>query len=653
MSSVNGVSSNSTRLSGLVSGMDTDAVIKQTLAADRAKIEKLQAKVQIDEWKTEAYREITSSLQSFYSTYFDSTSSLNLKSENSFASFATSYGDPTSSGYVTLTGVSGAKAGTYSITELRTATSAVLSGGNVSKGIEGEAINLTDLSAISGTNNTISITLNGTTKNITLPTDGSITTVADLKTSLQQKINSAFGADKVTVDLNSTTDGLKFSTVRATDAFSISSESTAKTVLGLDSSNLSNKINLSSNLTDLTNSLNTTLTTGASNTIAFTINGTSFSFDASKKSIQDIVDEVNANTKINATMKYDITKNSFSIESNGTGVIEEVVVADTTGNFMSTLGVTGTNKGTDASVTLSDGTKIVRSSNSFTYDGITYNIKQDFTAGTDPVTGEVTKPIETTIKADATKTYDYIKGFVDKYNELIEKVNKKLTEDKYRNYSPLSDDQKSQMTKEQMEKWEEKAKSGLLKNDSILTGILADLRTTLYSSVESAGISLSSIGITTSSDYTKNGKLEINETKLKDALVNKSEQIKKLFTKSSDITYYESIDSTTAKRERYEESGIAQRISDIIQDAVRTSTDKYGYKGTMLEKAGISGDRSEFTNSLFKEMLEFEDSIDEMNGRLNDREDALYAKFTAMESALSKLNEQQSNLMSMLGGSGS
>ncbi len=649
MSSINNLSNNTMRLSGLASGMDTDTVVKQMLAAERAKIEKVEAKVQIGEWKTEAYREITSSLQSFYSTYFDTTSPLNLKSVNSFASFATSYSDAASTNYATLTGVSGAQAGKYSITELRTATSATIAGGNVSKDIDGGTINLTDLAAISGSNNTLSITLNGDKKSISIPTDGSIATVADLKTSLQQKINEAFGADKINVDFNSTSDGIKFSTVRSTDAFNIDSASTAKTVLGLDSSNLSNKIDLAANVTDLTNSLSTALSTGAGNTIAFTINGTSFSFDASQKSIQDIMDEVNTNSKLNVTMKYDVTKNSFSIKSNGTGAMEKVEVADTTGNFMSAIGVSGSGTGTDASVTLSDGTKIVRSSNSFTYDGITYNIKQDFTAGTDPVSGKVTEPIEATITADSTKTYEYIKGFVDKYNELIEKVNNKLTEEKYRNYSPLSDDQKSQMTKEQIEKWEEKAKSGLLKNDSILTGILAQLRTTLYSTVEGTGISLSSIGITTSSDYKKNGKLEINESKLKDALTNKSEEIKNLFTKTSDITYYESLDSTSAKRQRYNESGLAQRLSDVIQDAIRTSTDKNGYKGTLLEKAGISGDRSEFTNSLFKEMMGFEEIIDEMNNKLTSREDALYAKFTAMESALSKLNEQQNNLLSLLG----
>lgn len=649
MSSVNNVSSSSLRLSGLVSGMDTDTVVQQMLMADKAKIQKVEAKLQLAEWETEAYREITSSLQSFYNTYFNVTSPLNLKSENSFSSFTTTYSNATSANYVTLTGLSGAQTGTYSITELRAATSAVITGGNVSKDIEGGTIDLTELSNISSINNHVFISLNGYSNFISLPTDGSITSVADLRDVLQQKINDTFGADKINVELNSTSDGIKFSTVRPTDTISISSDSPAKSVLGLDSSNLSNKIDLNAKISDLTNSFNTTPTFGAENTIAFTINGTSFSFDATKTSIQDIMDKVNATADLNVTMKYDVTKNSFSIKSNGTGATDEVVVADTTGTFMASLGVVDSNKGTDASVTFSDGTKIVRSTNSFTYDGITYNIKQDFTAGTDAVTGKVTDPIEATITTDITKTYDYIKEFVDKYNELIEKINNKISEKRYKDYQPLTDEQKQAMTKEQIEKWEEKAKSGLLRNDSILSGILSSLRSTIYDTVEGAGISLSSIGITTSSDYTKNGKLEIDETKLKDALANKSEQVKKLFTKSSDITYYSALDSSAARSERYKESGIAQRLSDILQDAIRTNTDKNGNKGTLLEKAGITGDRSEYTNLLFKEMKSFQETIDELNGKLSNREKALYAKFTAMESALNKLNEQQNYLYSMLG----
>lgn len=642
MTSVSGTSStNYTRLSGLVSGMDTDALVQQMMSGDKAKIQKYEAKLQIAEWQTEAYRDITSSLQTFYRTYFDSLSATNMKSENMFASFSTSYGTTTDSNYVTVTAGAGASAGVYSIASMTAATSAALTGTNPSKPVESGTINTTDLAAISGTNNKLTITFNGTTKDILLPTDGSITTVDQLKTALQDKINTAFGAGKITVGDNSASDGISFTAVRNTDSFSISSSGTANTVLGLTNSNLSNKVDLKANVADLANSIGQAYDGAATGyDIEFTINGKYFRFNSDESSLQDIMDTVNADSTINATMKYDTTTNSFTVKSNGSGLTDKVEVIDKTGTLMAKLGVAGTDNGSDASITFDDGTVIVRPTNSFTYDGLSYNIKQDY-SGTDK--------INVTVNTDTTKTYDFIKGFVDAYNKLIEKINGKTSEKKYKDYDPLTEDQKSSMTEDQITKWEEKAKSGLLKNDSILTGLASKLRSVLYDSVQGAGLTLSSIGITTSSDYTQNGKLEINETKLKEALANKGDQIAKLFTASSDKTYYDAINSSTIRSERYNESGIAQRISDVIQDAIRTNTDKDGNKGTLLEKAGIVGDRSEYTNILFKEMASLDETIIELNSKLADRESALYARFTAMESALDKMNSQQSYITQMLG----
>ncbi|HEY5586488.1 MAG TPA: flagellar filament capping protein FliD [Ruminiclostridium sp.] len=645
-------SSSSNRITGMVSGMDTDTLVKQMMASDTAKIDKVKANKQVDTWKTEAYREVTSSLKTFYSTYFDTLSSTNLKSANSFASFSTSYGSTTSENYVTVKANADSQAGTYSITKLVAATVATITGRNVSKAIEGGTIDQASLgSNITSANNTLSITLNGATKEITFDTDGAITTVGGIRAALQVKINEAFGADKISVDLNSTSDGLIFSAKRDTDTFNINSEGTANSVLGLTDSNLSNKVDLTLSLSKLSKAIGVTFTENASdNDIVFTVNGESFTFNSSETSIQDIMDTVNSSTEANVTMKYNTKTNSFTISSNNTGVTEKLVIADTTGNFMGTIGINSTANGTDASVTLSDGTEIVRPTNSFTYDGLTYNIKKDFVSDTDSATS-TPDPIEVTVGTDTTKTYDFIKGFVDKYNEIISKINEQLTEKKYNEYTPLTDAQKTDMTDDQITKWEEKAKSGLLKNDSILSGIVSKLRSTLYDTVEGAGISLSSIGISTTSDYSSRGKLSIDETKLKEALTTKSDQITKLFTGSSDKSYFEALDSSTIRSERYSESGIAQRFSDIIQDAIRTTTDSNGNKGSLLAKAGIVGDRSEYTNTLYKEMINFDKTIYEMNDRLSDRESAAYAKFTAMEMALNKLTSQQSYLSQMMGSS--
>ena len=759
-------SQSSSRVSGLVSNMDTDSLVKQAMKADTAKYTKILQNRQVDEWKIDAYRDVTSSLQSFYKDYFDPLATNKLKSADSFASFAATYGANstgtiTATDYIGITPGADAKAGTYSITKLKAATAASISGGNVTKSVE--CLEISDASVAninaSNDNNAFVFTLNGVTKEINLDGSG-LTTVQQLQAQLQSKLNETFGTDslgngKITVGYtaNATNDGgkLSFSAVRSTDTFAIGTAynggadtlfsiaptatspfllnetnnkldltvgGVTKTItvsqgatpkvytdaatlaadiqaaaqaqfatlsanafkasngkvtysgitigdtkdgtqaaLGIDTSNLSNKIDLTAKISNIKNSLGTALNvTGSAGDIQFAINGKFFTFDSTTNSINDIIKKVNADTTINATMKYDITTNSFKVESRNTGAASKVVVEDKTGNLMQSLEIANaTGKyGTDASVTI-NGTEIVRPSNSFTYDGLTFNVKNDFTAGTDNSTTPptVTDPIKVTISNDPTKTYDFIKGFVDKYNELIDKLNNKISEKRYKDYQPLTDEQQASMTDDQIKKWEEKAKSGLLKNDSIVSDILSKMRTALYASVEGTGISLASIGITTSSNYEDKGKLEIDETKLKNALTNQPGEIATLFTASSDVTYYEAINSNTSsslRTQRYNESGVAQRFSDIIQDAIRTNTDFNGNKGTLLDKAGIVGDRSEYNSVLAKEMLQFDDDAYEMNKKLVAKENALYQKYAAMESALNKLNSQQSQLTQMLGG---
>ena len=67
------------------------------------------------------------------------------------------------------------------------------------------------------------------------------------------------------------------------------------------------------------------------------------------------------------------------------------------------------------------------------------------------------------------------------------------------------------MTDDEITAWETKAKIGLLESDSTLKTLLSNLRTAVVGSVTGQTISLSSIGISTSSFYNENGKLSITE----------------------------------------------------------------------------------------------------------------------------------------------
>ena len=109
---------------------------------------------------------------------------------------------------------------------------------------------------------------------------------------------------------------------------------------------------------------------------------------------------------------------------------------------------------------------------------------------------------------------------------------------------------------------------------------------------------LSSIGISTG-DWRDGAKLFIDEEKLKKAINDNPDKIKDIFAKQSDISY--SPDATAAERkQRYAESGVVDRIFDILQDNIRTTRNKNGKKGVLLEKAGIVGDLTEFQSTLVK-----------------------------------------------------
>lgn len=774
-SSTSGVqgTTNYSRLTGMVSGFDTDALVKATLAKDQARIDKIKQSRELNMWMIDAYRDVTSSLQSFYNQFFDSvTSTTNLKLASTFSSYSVAMASGSSSDVVSVTAVGGAKAGVYSLSNIVAATYARISSGtNVTRTVETGVISQADLDSIksSSYNNVFRITLNGKTADITLGNDsGEITSVDALVSQLQSKLNNAFGADasgngKIKVENNG--GRLTFTTLRNTDNFSIGTVNnegagklfstvpsgttpfelnggnnqfelkignTTKTVtvlplagnstfttaddlkgaiqngidaafgagsgvtadinngkvvlksdtgvnysigytangatnsiLQIDSSNTSNKVDSKAMLSSIgagfaidpfKNADGTSIRNADgtfSKNIEFSITsskGTStFSFDPATTSINDIMKKVNMDTTANATMTYDTTTNSFKIQAKDSGATSKLDIVDTSGGLMASLGIAGTGAvGSDASVTVTgeDGTSmtIVRPNNSFTYDGLTFNISKDLPAGADP--------IKVTVASDTSKTFNTIKSFVDQYNALIDKLNTQIGEKKDRSYMPLTEAQKATMTTDQIEKWEAKAKAGLLNGNSDIQSTLDRLRSALYDSVEGVGISLYSIGITTSKDYKQKGKLVLVDdgAKLKEALANNPEEVTNLFTAASDKKYYDATGNFAIKNERYKESGLADRFSDIIQDAISTRPNAKGNAGSLIMKAGQAGDVSEYTNSLLKEILGFDKTIDELNVKLTSKENTLYAKYANMEKMLNQMSAQSNWLASQFSG---
>lgn len=471
-----------------------------------------------------------------------------------------------------------------------------------------------------------------TKKVIQWSADSTYNDATQLAADLQAKIDAAFGVSGK-VNVTTADSKLAFTAGTGVDSFSLANSDIVKN-LGLQSGD-SNKLSLGDTMDKVSSKLiNGGITFDGSGKFTLTINNTNI--DVYKTdSLSSFLSKVN-NSAAGVNLSYSSHSDTFSIISKNTGAAT-ISINDNGSNFFSDINLTSAAiaPGQDASFKL-DGLAGTRSTNSFTSDGVTYNLAS---IGTTTIN----------LTQNTDEIFNKISAFVNKYNEVIGKINGEIAEKYDRNYLPLTQDQKAAMKDDEIKNWEEKAKTGLLSNDNALVNIASSMRRALFEPINGIDGGLASIGIKTSS-YQDKGKLSIDEVKLKDAIKNNPDKVMSIFTKDSTISYNDTINGSASRTDRYNETGIANRLYDILQDNIRTTRDKYGMKGTLLEKAGIVGDLSETTNIIDKEIDNKEKQIANLESLLTSKEDQYYQQFAAMESAISKMNSQSSWIAQQLGG---
>jgi flagellar hook-associated protein 2 len=274
--------------------------------------------------------------------------------------------------------------------------------------------------------------------------------------------------------------------------------------------------------------------------------------------------------------------------------------------------------GVDA-IVLFNGVQGSYASNTMNIAGINFTAK----------TAALGTKVNVTVTQDIDTVYNKIKTFVDKYNELIDAVNNKIKEKKERKFQPLTDDQRTTMKDKDIESWEARAKMGTLANDPLLSGGLQQFRQALSNSItglpsgnlkslEDIGISTTLVvGKTVSGTSAENGKLFIDETKLKAAISTKSDQIMKLFNVDDGS-------STTSAGD-----GIAVKLYDKAAALFQQITGKAGV---------LNSATSDYL--MGRQMNDFDTQINATGKRLDDLENSYYKKFSSMESYLNKMNSQ-------------
>jgi flagellar hook-associated protein 2 len=491
----------------------------------------------------------------------------------------------------------------------------------------------------------ISFTYNGVTKSVKL---GENTTIDDLAKDLKNKLAQQFGNGRI--DVSAEGGKLNFRTtitgefndngtpkVDTTSVLSISSADTG--ILGTNGelgvkAGESNRLNLESSiqesglkgLADL--NTNESFKDGKMELVINKDTNTAITVYETD-SIKTIMNKINS-SDAGVKVSYLSGSDKFMFESTVAGASGKISLSDTAKTLFSD-NIEGNKgfkeeEGKDAKISVKYGNgepqDLVRGSNSFNLEGLNITINGKFDGSADPVT--------LTSKTNSDKIVSTITDMIKDYNEIIQLVSDQSSKKPNRDYSPLTDEQKESMSEDQIKKWEDKAKVGVLFNDTELRSLSDSLRF-VFDAGSDEKAKLSSYGISTSSDYTEKGKLVFDETKFRAALETNAEDIKKLFTKKAD--------TSTGERD-----GFMAKLTSITNKFASTSG---AVKGILIEKAGSTyAPTSVTTNSLQKSIDSIDVYIKKLQAQLKTETDRYVKQFTNLENVIAQMNSQSSTLSS-------
>ena len=276
--------------------------------------------------------------------------------------------------------------------------------------------------------------------------------------------------------------------------------------------------------------------------------------------------------------------------------------------------------GEDAEITL-NGAPFTSSSNTFEVNGLTITCKGE-------TNGEV---ISLTTENDVSGIYDMVKNFIKEYGSLINEMDKLYNADSAKGYEPLTDEEKDAMSEKEVEKWEEKIKDSLLRRDSTLSTVSSAMKEIMASSFTVGGksMSLADFGIETlgyfnAADNEKNA-YHINGDEDEETLKTKDNTLKEMITKDPNT---------------------------VVDFFTQLSKSLYGKLDKLMARSDYSSLNSVYDDKKMKEDYDdYTSKIKTAEQKLTDYEDKWYKKFSAMETALAKMQSNASAITGLLGGS--
>jgi len=587
------------------SGIDVDSMVKQLMTAKRLQYANLYQSRDLLTWKKQAYNDIYNQATSFRKTLtsYELSSALSIKtvsSTNTAAATATATADAVNVSH------------SLNVTQLATGVTMTSTGSITASGNQKDT--LADQFGLAAGKFNLKITNGSSTATIAVDPAGSIN---DFITQVNQSNTN------VTANYDATLDRVFFYTTNTGASAGIS-------FAGSDaagSSFVANNLKLST-VSQVLPTTSAAVAVDPTQTLA-SLFGTTGSFNISiagaaapvtinaTDTLNTVMSNINAAAGGNANLTYDAVAKKFTLNATS-GTLDLTGSDQAAFDFLSgDLGLNvNSGKGTDSQFTL-DGVNLSEATNAFQISGVSYNL-----AGLGSATLNVAN--------DTSKIATSIQSFVDQYNKLLDATNAKLAEHQDRNYPPLTADQKSSMTATDITNWQIKAQTGLLENDDMLGGMVDSMRNAVAAPITGlTGIynSAASIGIT-SGDYTENGHLYLDTTKLTAALNADPNAVLKIFGTSGNAS-----DS---------QNGISFRLANVIDNTNKMITAEAGVDALVDDQSNLS-----------LEINDYSATIKTTETNLSNDQDQYYNEFTQMETYIQKMNSQSSWLSQQFGGSSS
>lgn len=575
------------RVSGINSGLDTDAIVQELVSAYSQKTEKYTKEQTKLGWKQEAWKELNTKVYSLYNSVGK------MRYSSAYSMKKTTVSDTTKA---TVTASGDAVNGTQKLHVLSTAQSGYLTGGKLAfrKEVTKDGVTTLEKTELKDKDGNPE-KLTSTTKLSALGyTDGKDTTF-DVHTTnekgeaVTQKIT--LGKDSTIQDVVSALreNGLNASFDENNGRLFVSSKDTGKAA-------------------DFTISASTTKKIPKTDDDGNLVKDKDGNVVMEEIEMSD--DESASSKKLLGLLGLDTVNNTYD---------NQAVKID----------------GRDAVISL-NGVKYTNTTNDFAINGLNVSVTGVTDDVTDPENVDLSTlddstAITITTTTDSQGIYDKVKDFLTEYNNIINEITKLYNADSAGSYEPLTDDEKDKMSDTEVEKWETKIKDSLLRRDTSLGTIMNSMMTAMSSpiTIDGKDYSLSSFGIQTLG-YLNAAKNEQNayhidgdeddentsgnKDKLMDAITKNPDTVID-FMKQLSTNLYKAMDQ--------------QMQSSSLRSRYKIYNDK----------------------ELDKEYSNLTKTIKQWESKVSDKEDYYYKKFSNMETAMSKLQSQTSSLSSMLGSS--